>query len=67
MQITLEAARRNAHLTQAEAAKMLKISEKTLQNYEAGRSFPTIPVLKRIEELYRIKYDDLIFLQEDYS
>lgn len=62
MAITLKAARINKSLTQAEAAKMLGISEKTLANYEKGASFPDIPVLKRIEDLYEIPYSDLIFL-----
>ena len=62
MAITLKAARVNKKLTQAEAAKMLGISEKTLANYEKGISFPDIPVLKRIEDLYETSYSDLIFL-----
>lgn len=62
MAITLKAARINKNLTQAEAAKMLGISEKTLANYEKGISFPDIPVLKRIEDLYETSYSDLIFL-----
>lgn len=62
MAITLKAARVNKKLTQAEAAKMLGISEKTLSNYEKGVSFPDIPVLKRIEDLYETSYSDLIFL-----
>ena len=61
MSITMKAARVNRNLNQAEAAKLLGISRKTLQNYEAGISFPDVPVLKRIESLYKVSYSDIIF------
>lgn len=64
MALTLKAARVNKSLTQDEAAKLLKISPDTLSNYERGRSFPDVPVIKRMEELYELKYDDIIFLTE---
>ncbi len=63
MSITMKAARVNRNLNQAEAAKLLGISRKTLQNYEAGISFPDVPVLKRIESLYKVSYPDIIFYQ----
>ena len=62
MAITLKAARVNKGLTQKEASKLLGISEDSLSNYERGKSFPDIPVLKRIEEVYEVSYNDLIFL-----
>ena len=61
MNITMKAARVNQNLNQAEAAKLLGISRKTLQNYEAGASFPDVPILKRIESLYKVSYSDIIF------
>ena len=61
MRITMKAARVNRNLNQAEAAKLLGISRKTLQNYEAGASFPDIPILKRIESVYKISYSDITF------
>ena len=61
MNITMKAARVNQNLNQAEAAKLLGISRKTLQNYEAGTSFPDVPILKRIESLYKVSYSDIIF------
>ena len=54
MALTLKAARVNKSLTQDEAAKLLKISPDTLSNYERGRSFPDVPVIKRMEELYEL-------------
>ena len=61
MSITMKAARVNQNLNQAEAAKLLGISRKTLQNYEAGASFPDVPILKRIESLYKVSYSDINF------
>lgn len=63
MPITLKAARVNANLTQAEAAKALKISLASLQNYEAGRRFPNVGVIKRMEDVYGVEYKDIIFLR----
>lgn len=64
MAITLKSARVNKNLTQAEAAKMLEISVDTLSNYERGKSFPDVPVIKRMEDLYGIPYSELIFCPE---
>lgn len=65
MQITLKAARVNAGLTQAEAAKRLFISEYTLANYEKGKSFPDVKLIKAIEVLYGVNYDQLIFYEQN--
>lgn len=65
MAITLKAARVNKNLTQAEAAKLLGISKDSLWNYENGRSFPDVRVIKKMEEVYELSYDNLIFLPND--
>ena len=59
--VTLKAARVNAGLTQIEAAKKLNISVYTLANYERGITFPDIPILKKIEILYKVPYKDIFF------
>lgn len=61
MPITLKSARVNKNLTQAEAAKKLAISVDTLSNYERGKSYPDVPVIKRMEDLYGVPYSELIF------
>ena len=61
-QITLEAARVNAGYTQKEAAKLLHISNKTLQNWESGKSYPSADKIAEICELYQISYDCIKFL-----
>lgn len=63
--LTLKTARDKAKLTQEEASKLIGISKDTLSNYERGKSYPDIPVLKRIEEVYGVSYNQLIFLPSD--
>lgn len=60
--MTLEALRVNKGLTQEEASKLLKISKYTLANYENGKSFPSVPVIQRITELYETDYNHIDFL-----
>ena len=61
MLTTLRAARINKGLNQEDAAKLLKISKDTLSNYERGLTFPDVPIIKKIEEIYEVKYDDIDF------
>ncbi len=67
MPITLKAARLNKGYDQNEAAKLIGISPDTLSNYERGKTFPDVPILKKIEEVYNVKYDDINFLLENYE
>lgn len=60
--ITLEAARVNAGYTQKEAAKLLQIGNKTLQNWEHGKCFPNAEKIPEICSLYDIPYDAINFL-----
>ena len=65
MEITMKAARINAGYTQKEADKLLKVSKDTVSNWERGKSYPDVTNLRDIERVYRVKYDDLIFLPKD--
>ena len=60
--MTLKGARANKNLTQAQAAKALGISTDTLSNYERGKTYPSVEIIKRIEDLYGVTYAELIFL-----
>ena len=60
--LTLKSVRALRGYTQVEAAKLIGISPDTLSNYERGKSYPDIPILKKIEEVYQISYNDIIFL-----
>lgn len=65
LKLTLKAARTNAGLSQKAAASKLGVSEETLSNYERYRSYPDVTLLKKIEKLYGVGYNNLIFLPED--
>lgn len=65
MSITLKAARVNRNLNQKDAAKLIGVSVSTLQNYESGKCFPDVPIIKNIERVYKIHYADIIFLPVD--
>lgn len=62
MAMTLKAIRINLGLSQEEASKKIGVGSDTLSNYERGITFPDIPILKKIEEVYGVKYDDINFL-----
>ena len=64
MQITLKAARMNKQLTQRDAAAKIGVTSDTIGNLERGKSFPDAMQIKRIEEVYKVRYDDLIFLPD---
>ena len=67
MKLSLKTAREIKGLKQSEAAKLIGISTDTLGNYERGRSYPDIPILRKIEEVYGVSYDRLIFLPLDFG
>lgn len=67
MGITLKAARTNSGLTQKQAAEALGIAVDTLSNYERGKTFPDVPTIKKMEKLYGVTYNDIIFLPKDYG
>lgn len=62
LKISLKAARVNANLSQKEAAKKLKISNKTLHSWESGETSPSAKHIDAMCELYNVSYNDLNFL-----
>lgn len=56
----LKICRNNKNLTQAQVAKKLNISRKTISGWENGRSFPDTNSLVQLSDLYDISLDDLI-------
>ncbi len=67
MRVSLKTARELNGYKQTEAAKLIGVSVDTLGNYERGKSYPDIPVLRKIEEIYGVPYDRLIFLPLDFG
>lgn len=60
--MTLKAARVNAGYSQKEAGKLLDVSEDVISNWERGISYPDVIQLGKIEKVYKVSYDNLIFL-----
>ena len=60
-QITLRAARVNAGLTQAAAAKEIGVSVSTLKKWEKGIAFPRQPHIMKLCEVYGVAYDNIFF------
>ena len=65
VKITLEAARVNAGFSQKEAAEKLGISNVTLGKWENGTAFPDIQQVNAICALYKMPYDNIIFLPDN--
>ena len=64
MAITLKAARVNKGLTQDEAGKLLGVSQYTISNWESGKTYPDAMQILKIQDVYEIMYDDLIFFHK---
>ena len=62
MPMKLKAARTNAGYDQKSAAKMLGVSPDTLGNWEKGTTFPNVPQILKIEELYSVSFADITFI-----
>lgn len=62
MEITLSAARVNAGFDRKTAAEQLGISIDTLKNWESGATFPNVPQITKIENLYGVTYADIKFV-----
>ena len=63
--ISIRAARINAGYSQKVAAKLLKVSTKTLGSWEKGLTFPAVDKIAAICDLYGVSYDNLNFLPTD--
>lgn len=63
--ISMKAARVNAGMTQKEAALKLGVTKDTVGNWERGRSFPSIKIIPKIEKMYKVKYENIIFLPQN--
>ncbi len=63
--LTLKAIRVNLGLSLDEASTRIGVSKDTLSNYERGYTYPDVPIIKRIEDVYNISYDKINFLIEN--
>ena len=60
IKISLAAARVNAGLSQAEVAKTLKVSNKTIVNWENGKAIPSFASLNTLAQIYKIPIDCIL-------
>lgn len=67
MRLSLKTARELCNLTQEQAANLIGISKDTLGNYERGKSYPDVPILKKIERVYGVSYNQIIFLPLEFG
>lgn len=64
MEMTLKAARINVGLDQKTAAKEIGVTPETLGSWEKGLTFPSVPQIVKIENLYGLSYADIKFMPE---
>ncbi len=62
MDITLKNLRTNFDLTQKQAAKLVGVSEDTWRRWEKEQTFPDVPKINRIEQVFNVNYNDIVFL-----
>lgn len=61
IQISLEAARVNAELTQAEMAGIMNVDRSTIRRWEKGEKIPNFDESIRLAEVYGIPTDNIFF------
>ena len=59
LRISLKAARVNADLTQADAARKMGVSVNTMLSWEQGQTSPSIKQAVALSELYRMPLDNI--------
>lgn len=65
--LTLKAIRVNNGWSQEKAADLYKVSKDTISNYENYKTFPDVPIIENILQATGLKYDDIIFLPDNYG
>lgn len=65
-QISIKAARINKDLTQKELAKRLNVSNKTVSNWENGRSVPKADKIESLCAILEMPYDQINFLPRNH-
>ena len=63
--MTLKAARVNKGYTQERAAELLDVTKDIVSNWERFITYPDVKDVKKIEKVYGVTYNDIIFLPED--
>lgn len=66
-QITLKMLRAKKDWSQREAAERIGVSAQTWNNWEKQNSFPDVPKIKKIEEVFGISYDEILFFDVEHG
>ncbi|MCP0887006.1 helix-turn-helix transcriptional regulator [Ligilactobacillus sp. WILCCON 0076] len=61
MKLTLKALRVLYGMTQKEVAEKIGVSVDTWSSYENANTFPNTKILNKIQEIFGISYNDLVF------
>ena len=61
IQISLESARVNAEMTQAEAADIMNVDRSTIRRWERGEKIPNYDESRKLSEIYEIPIDNIFF------
>lgn len=62
MKRTLRTLRRDFELSQSQVAKLIGVSESTWFNWEQQKTFPNVIYIEKIQKVFGVTYDDIIFL-----
>ena len=62
MMYTLKMLRASKNWSQVTVAQQIGVSVDTWGNWERKRSFPDVLHIQRIQEVFNVAYDDIIFL-----
>jgi transcriptional regulator with XRE-family HTH domain len=54
--------RASKNWSQLTASKAIGVSVDTWGNWERKRSYPDVPHIRKIQEVFGVTYDDIIFL-----
>ncbi|WP_239775224.1 helix-turn-helix transcriptional regulator [Mammaliicoccus sp. N-M50] len=59
---TLKMLRAKYDLTQAQAGERVGVSADVWHNWEKAKTFPNVPQIEKIEEVFNVTYNEIIFL-----
>lgn len=61
MKFNLKTLRLIKGINQQKASEMLNVSISTISSWENGKTYPDAMEIKRIEQLYDTKFEDILF------
>ena len=58
--------RKEKNLTQGQLASELGVNKRTIANYEAGHSYPSMELISKIEEFFNVKVNLMMDEQDEF-